>query len=114
WFTQISGKVSMLWGIDFVDDQTGWITGAQGVILKTTNGGNTWETQTTSFPSMWFADVCFLDANTGWIAGGNGRLLKTTNGGSTWTDQQISTILQYYSIKFINPNLGWAVGSGGT
>jgi photosystem II stability/assembly factor-like uncharacterized protein len=114
WFSQTSGKVSMLWGIDFVDDQTGWIAGAQGVILKTTNGGDTWETQTASFPSMWFADVCFLDANTGWIAAGNGRLLKTTNGGSTWTDQQISTILQYYSIKFINSNLGWAVGSGGT
>lgn len=40
---QVSAPVSvMLTGVQFANDQTGWIVGHSGVVLKTTDGGRTW------------------------------------------------------------------------
>ncbi len=66
--------------ISFPDLNTGYMTGAQGKIFKSTNKGATWITQATPTTDS-LVDCCFLNALTGYVIGYNGTLLKTNNGG---------------------------------
>lgn len=99
---------------------TGWVVGANGLIMKTTNGGNNWTIQT-SGTKLGLSAVVFFDANTGIIVGSSGgvgiwgTILKTTDGGNTWISRPPATLSgNLTAISFINPNTGWAVGSSGT
>ena len=46
----------------FLNDQTGWIVGVIGTILKTTNGGENWSAQT-SGTNFRLSSVNFIDIN---------------------------------------------------
>ena len=82
-------------------------------ILKTTNGGTSWNPQTSG---TWFHlhSVYFINNDIGWAAGGlptiAGLILKTTDGGSNWINQFDSNAA-LLSIYFIDNIKGWAVGS---
>jgi photosystem II stability/assembly factor-like uncharacterized protein len=73
-----------------------------GQVLKTTNGGQTWNAVHT-FSSPYFAPRCvfFINDTTGFI-GGWGEyttvdvFYKTTDGGSTWIPQTYPSISNYY------------------
>lgn len=60
--------------------------------------------------------VYFIDDKIG-FAGGNGIICKTIDGGLTWETDSVSN-LTFYSIFFVNKNIGFAVGGqssiGGT
>ena len=58
--------------------------GLGGRILVTTDGGTTWNAQT-SGSSTELNGVCFTDATHGWAVGAGGAILATTNGGTTPT-----------------------------
>ena len=64
----------------FVDANCGWVTGRNGTILRTTDGGATWHPQTTR---TWYdiSSVCFIDVNTGWVSGDYGAIMATEDGG---------------------------------
>jgi photosystem II stability/assembly factor-like uncharacterized protein len=75
--------------IVFVGPLQGWISGSQGFLTMTTDGGRnwiqvncgtTWEFQT-SATTVNLYDVHFLDEDVGWIVGDVGTILKTTTGG---------------------------------
>lgn len=42
WRAQFVIPNTALWGIDFIDRENGWVVGEKGVMLKTTDGGQTW------------------------------------------------------------------------
>lgn len=75
---------STIWylnSIFFLNSNEGWAGGVgfpnndTGIILHTTDGGNTWHAQGTTFP--WgILDLYFIDSNTGWAVGQNGLILK--------------------------------------
>lgn len=111
WQSQNSGVSQNLKSVDFEDLQTGWAVGAGGTILKTTNGGQTWESQT-SGTSNPLNSVSFVDLQTGWAVGEQ-ALLKTTDGGLTWTNLPNSSFNLTFC-QFINPQVGWATGNGGS
>jgi hypothetical protein len=68
---------STLVGIHFINDFEGWITSANG-IYHTTDGGETFEKQTT----MAYCDAVFmLNENEGYAGGDGGWIYHTTNGG---------------------------------
>src|SRR5947207_14684799 len=46
WLQQTSGVTTPLYNIQFVNLNTGWATGSNSIILKTTDGGNNWFQQT--------------------------------------------------------------------
>jgi hypothetical protein len=114
WVAKTSGTNASLWGVFFVNENTGWAVGTDGCIIKTTDGGDSWEPQVCGFNYI-FTDVFFHDENKGWIPMGLGRLLKTTDGGTTWTDQIIapSTSNGFTSVHFCDQDNGWACGSSG-
>src|SRR5690348_14949398 len=59
------------------DVNTATVVGAGGVILRTTDGGETWNAQSSGV-TAYLSAVCFTDANTGTVVGGNGTILHTT------------------------------------
>jgi photosystem II stability/assembly factor-like uncharacterized protein len=104
----------VLYGIYFVNSSTGWVVGQGGLIIKTTNGGSTWNQQVSGVPTT-LNKVMFLDSNNGIVVGNSGIILKTSNGGTSW--QVIpsgSPIVNLYSIYYADALNAWIVGASGT
>jgi photosystem II stability/assembly factor-like uncharacterized protein len=87
----------------------GWV-GVGGQIFKTTNGGNTWVSQSVPSGTSLLTSVYFTDSNTGYAVGYYGIVLKTINGGNTWVSQTKGTGNYFYSVCFIDSNTGYTVG----
>ncbi len=116
WTEKNSGTDKDLMEIFFLDEQNGWIgTGENspgGSVLKTTDGGETWEEIDFSYvkPNLSFElfdGIQFVDENTGFIVAGklnSNFILKTTDGGLTWEakDSLISVGTQYHRWTDIN------------
>lgn len=102
-------------GIDFIDGNTGWAVGGkqvddnteEGVIMHTTDGGETWEVQKTLSSSMTAVD--FINENEGWAVGENGTIRHTVNGGATWTTQTSPIAGMMTAVFFIDEDNGWIV-----
>jgi photosystem II stability/assembly factor-like uncharacterized protein len=81
-----------LTGVFFLDDQLGWAVGHDASIVRTRDGGDTWELlHYAPEEERPFLDVWFSDADTGLVIGAYGFFLKTRDGGDTWTDFAILT-----------------------
>jgi hypothetical protein len=81
WTPQISGTASGLTGVSFSDASHGWAVGAAGTILVTTNGGDTWASQTAPAGTPDLAGVTFAGAKRGWVVGASGTVLRTLSAG---------------------------------
>jgi photosystem II stability/assembly factor-like uncharacterized protein len=77
-----------LTGVFFIDARNGWAVGHDEVVLRTTDGGDSW-TLTHSAPEKQqpLLSVWFKDANKGFAIGAYGTMLGTTDGGATWVAQ---------------------------
>jgi photosystem II stability/assembly factor-like uncharacterized protein len=92
-----------LYNIQMLNENTGWIIGDVGQIVKTTNGGVNWRAQNSIALPLW--GIEFNGADTGWVVGYNGLILKTVNGGGTVSVQNISSdVPSAYSLKQNYPN----------
>jgi photosystem II stability/assembly factor-like uncharacterized protein len=83
WTVQSSPVATNLSGVDFVDPSRGWICGAGGVILHTTDGGEHWQQQA-SGTTQCLRAISFADSLEGYAVGCNWIILHTTDGGTTW------------------------------
>ncbi|MBV8470488.1 MAG: glycosyl hydrolase [Burkholderiaceae bacterium] len=81
----------MLNAVTFVDAQHGWAVGHLGLILATSDGGETWVRQRvdTSVDQPLFS-VAFRDASEGWAVGLWSLVLHTTDAGRNWTAVKIN------------------------
>jgi hypothetical protein len=66
-----------------IDENTIIAVGYYGTILKTYDGGSSWEIMNSGTNERLIA-VYFVNAFTGYIAGGWGTLLKSSDGGKNW------------------------------
>jgi len=122
WFQQQSNTNVDLNKIYFLNQDTGWVVGNSGKILKTTNGGIEWISQQSNliYP---IRSVYFLNQNTGYAVGGKYEyvdfcyvdIIKTTNGGSNWTISysQIEFDNSASDVTFINASTGFVTCFGG-
>lgn len=113
WIQQNGGTNVTLYDIDFINENTGWITGTASKILKTTNGGTNWLTQIPPIPlNRELNSIQMFDANTGYIAGWTNTFLQTTNGGENWIQLPGPSVTNgsLNSMSFINVNTGWVCG----
>lgn len=101
----IGGKMMK---ISFVDSQTGFIVCLSDKILKTSNGGITWEI---SSPNKNTGYYSFSSSNGVGYVSGQGKILKSFNNGNTWTEL-INSPADIFDIKFIDKNIGYAFGRG--
>ena len=67
----------------FVSDDEGWIVSnyPDPIIYHTTDGGETFEVQTTQYTCN---AIHMLNANEGYAGGAQGRVYRTTDGGDNW------------------------------
>jgi photosystem II stability/assembly factor-like uncharacterized protein len=95
WTAQTSGVTFRLRGVSAVSDSVAWASGASNTILRTDDGGTTWQTLTkptsSSGEPLDFRDVDAVSAATAYVlsvgAGPLSRIYKTTDAGATWTLQ---------------------------
>ncbi|MBS1494631.1 MAG: T9SS type A sorting domain-containing protein [Bacteroidetes bacterium] len=100
---------TMAYGMDFINESTGFLTGTGGMICKTTDSGITWEKTNPGTSLM--RDIKFINNQTGWACGGAGNLFKTTNTGINWTAITIDPSYGLMDIEFTNENTGWITTS---
>ena len=108
--SEILGELN---AIDMVDNSRGWAVGANGSILKTEDGGATWNLQASGTTASLYA-VNFLDLDHGWVVGASGTVLMTDDGGTTWIQEDSGTTSSLRSVFFVDQTIGYAVGSNGT
>lgn len=141
WTLQQQSKQYHFKSVQFFDSQLGFVAGGSGfitsghlphqddltddgIILKTMDGGNTW--QTVFSDTIAFFDMYFLNPSIGWAVGVSqwfielGEIgyklwfMKTTDGGNNWGQINVETIpALLYNTFFIDELNGYATGSGG-
>jgi hypothetical protein len=86
-----------------------------GTILKTTNGGTSWVSQSSGAPADLYSVYFPTDAQTGYAVGDYGSILKTTDGGGIWASESSGTNNGLYSVCFpTDAQTGYATGVAGT
>jgi len=98
-------------GVSFPTNTDGWLAGEFGIILRTQDGGVTWQRQRNvhnlpkytrpelpeeeairqRIPPLYIEDLFLIDvdfrsAQEGYVTGESGTLLQTTDAGETWTN----------------------------
>ncbi len=101
------------YSIRFVNNNTGFITGGDGEILKTSDAGNTWKRVQTNVTRN-IKDIYFADEKKGLAVGDNGLIISTENGGETWTDLKYPDDIDFLSVCFSAPHKMWITGHEGT
>ena len=110
-----SGVTTVLYSVSVVDNNVAFVSGNNGVVLKTVNGGTNW-TNISAAPISTTVScdvVRALDANTILTTqydGANGHMYKTTNGGTTWTEVLYQAGGFFDDIRFNDANNGFMYG----
>ncbi len=91
WTVQTSGVTQRLRGVSAVSEQVAWASGAGSTVLRTSDGGLTWQKLNVTGEALDFRDIDAIDAQTAYVMSiGNGpasRIYKTTDAGKTWNLQ---------------------------
>ncbi|MCX6328068.1 MAG: hypothetical protein NTZ85_00950 [Bacteroidia bacterium] len=113
-----------LYAISFINDVIGFAVGGQSncggtgcivpgyLMLKTTDGGETWETVPLPYKMADLSSIRFYHSNFG-IAIGTGAKLKTSNGGQTWSSFASDNMTAVYNIFLLNDNVAFLSGLKG-
>ncbi|HRE39869.1 MAG TPA: YCF48-related protein [Ignavibacteria bacterium] len=110
WQTQNSGVLNSLFGVHFIDKNTGMICGAAGRILRTTNSGINWSSFTYSTSNLYSAFL--LNASTGYFAGADGKIVRYSNG--IIGEITSGTTNDLNAVFFPSSNTGYVVGDFNT
>lgn len=113
-FEQVTSNVTGdLWGLQMLNDTLGWACGNANSLVKTTDGGISWQRIfTPGYTSdYWWID--FLNESYGFIAA-NGKVLRTTDGGENWEIIQAGDSQPLFTIDIIDSLHIAAGGYGGT
>lgn len=107
-------------GLVFTDANTGYafgfdFLGANYLILKTSNGGATWQPFTAQY-NLEIGECTAADfptAQTGFVVGEWGIAFKTSNSGASWQKVNLNTKEELLDVDFVNANEGFVVDNGG-
>jgi photosystem II stability/assembly factor-like uncharacterized protein len=92
WEPQTSGVAVRLRGISAVSSTAAWASGAGGTVLRTTDGGTSWQRRPVpDADGLDFRDVEAMSATTAVVLsignGGASRIHQTLDGGATWHER---------------------------
>lgn len=112
-------KEASLRDIFFINHDLGWAVGDQGTILRTEDGGRSWNLVAVN-SSCSLRSVQFVDEENGWAMGGqavpmvgrtNAVILKTSDGGRTWKEMDGTLLPSVRGMQMANHRSGWAWGA---
>jgi photosystem II stability/assembly factor-like uncharacterized protein len=122
WNNAFAGKTlaDAAMGICFTSPQKGFVCIGKSSpfpysnsrILRTINGGTSWDTVCTS--NQWISFIQFPDAGHGYATGSGGTVFKTIDSGATWTASTVDNSLWMSGVFFLNKDTGYVSGAGGT
>lgn len=89
WTARQAGVVTtnVLHCVHFVTDRIGFAGGAGDKVLKTIDGGASWELATATGNGGDILDLYVIDADHVWACTDDGELFYTTDGGTTWSER---------------------------
>jgi photosystem II stability/assembly factor-like uncharacterized protein len=104
--------------VEIRNDDSGWMVGDGGLVLRTENGGVVWQEPAATLPEG-VADL--FDFRTvecrkqqAWIAGEPGSVIwHTADGGKTWLKQHTGQPQPINALRFVSETTGFAVGDLG-
>jgi len=111
-----SPVTSSLQHIQFVNNEVGYVCGGetytQSTLLKTVDGGETWQEINIDLPKIIY-DLQFISPDTGFAVAYDNKFLSTTDGGMNWQIKVLNTgykWLPFRSLSFIDGENGMIVG----
>ncbi len=121
WLRQNSPTNSNLKNCFFINNNTGWISGESGIIIKTTNAGSNWSFQPTNITND-IQSIFFINERLGWAIAYEvmpdtnsflgTRILKTTDGGDSWINYMYPVENKFMrSIYFLDSLTGFMAGA---
>jgi photosystem II stability/assembly factor-like uncharacterized protein len=100
-------------GVEFLNSTNGIVTGEDGKVLVTTDGGGSWITSSAGISGL-LRGVFILNNQEAYVAGAPEQVFKTTDGGMTWlSDFTGGNEIALYKIKFTDNMIGLICGSDG-
>jgi len=120
-FSSINGEVpNGICGIHAVDRNTIFGAGRYAggcYVVRSTDGGQTWDSIDLSGGFWTFVDVHFDSPLKGYVTGGNHQgqaaIICTEDGGETWETKITNYSSHYWKMGFANESFGYGVCSGG-
>lgn len=93
------------------DAQTAWSVSSYGGVVRTSDGGNSWEA-INGTQCYALNDICLAEDQTLWCVGNAGVVIRSTDGGDTWENQSEHKLdeLDLKGCYFENDDCGWVVG----
>ncbi|MBN2105893.1 MAG: hypothetical protein JW832_00595 [Deltaproteobacteria bacterium] len=103
-----------LYSVYFVSPLRGWAAGMDGTVIRTDDGGATWNKVVTVAKFALYS--LSVHGMQGWAIGDRGEYIRSTDGGTTWirVDASIKTRNWLRDMVFTDENHGWVVGMSGT
>ncbi len=106
-------STSIIYDIDFQDNNTGYAAYASGQIAKTTDGGAAWSALSAGFGNAACYDIFIVNPTVIYALGPGGRISKSMDGGSTFAQLPSLGTATLYSMHFFSQDTGFIVGSSG-
>jgi photosystem II stability/assembly factor-like uncharacterized protein len=109
---QLSNPLGMFWDITCSPHaQKAWSVAPWTGILRTTDGGDSWNVAQGS-ENLQLLGICRVDDDTLWAVGEGGVILRSTDGGDTWESRSKPEFagLRFSDCHFDGASSGWVVG----
>lgn len=92
----VSGTRALLQAVSPVNDRIIWVSGHQGMVLRSLDGGTTWERRRVpGTDSLQFRDIHAASGDVAWVMsagpGAQSQIWHTRDGGLTWVRQFLNT-----------------------
>jgi len=116
WVSQNYGN-RRIRAIQFFTSGNGYLVGENGLTLRLSNWGKSFEAITNlPFQPEFLGDLCFLNQDSGWVVGSDGAVFKTSNGGASWVnhDRGNTFFLACHAFTLSVLEYVWVGGLGNT
>ena len=94
----------------FLNENEGYVSTKEGVLFKSTNGGNSWDKLYAFDEESYLGKVHFVSDQEGWYLSQK-TAWHTIDGGLTWYSSQFDVFLN--DLYFLNDHQGWLAGNTG-
>jgi photosystem II stability/assembly factor-like uncharacterized protein len=92
--------------VDFPNPRLGVAVGANGGLVRSADGGDSWSVILTPTHSR-LRGVDMVDERTGYAAGDHGAIIKTEDGGLTWLSVASPVRYSLLGLRFLSPDTGF-------
>ncbi len=97
-----------LFGVDLIDDNTGWAVGANRIVLEWNGISFSQDPSILPEPGLPINTVYCINENEAWAGGAVGKLYHYFD--DNWAEVFIDTYYGHHDFYFYSPNEGWVVG----